>query len=113
MYVSFNTFGEVRRVFDKMPQRDVSWTTLISGYSQAGFVDDACELFDSIPEKNPASWNAMIAVYVQSNSFHEAFVLFDRMQRSNEFRLENFVAASMLSACTGWVRCIETRGVDT
>ncbi|KAK1430646.1 hypothetical protein QVD17_13538 [Tagetes erecta] len=102
MYVSFNSLGEARRVFDKMPQQDVvSWTTLISGYSQLGFIDEAREIFDSMPEKNTASLNAMIAAYVQSNSFNEAFILFDRMQRCSEFKLDKFVAASMLSACTG------------
>ncbi|XP_076953203.1 pentatricopeptide repeat-containing protein At5g66520-like [Bidens hawaiensis] len=102
MYVSFERLDEARRVFDMMPQRsDVSWTTLISGYSQLRFVDDARELFNKMPERNPASWNAMIATYVQSNCFHEAFQLFDQMQRSDKFKLDKFVAASMLSACTG------------
>ncbi|KAI3756366.1 hypothetical protein L1987_56186 [Smallanthus sonchifolius] len=102
MYVSFKRLEEARMVFGKMlQQNDVSWTTLISGYSQSGYIDDARKLFDLMPEKNPASWNAMIAAYVQSNRFHEAFLLFDQMQRSNRFKLDKFVAASMLSACTG------------
>ncbi|KAJ0602481.1 putative tetratricopeptide-like helical domain superfamily, DYW domain-containing protein [Helianthus annuus] len=102
MYVSFKRLDEARRVFDMMPQRDdVSWTILVNGYSQSGFVDDACKLFNLMPEKNPASWNAMIAAYVQSDSFHEAFLLFDKMRRSSWFKLDKFVAASMLSACTG------------
>ncbi|OVA16655.1 Pentatricopeptide repeat [Macleaya cordata] len=101
MYVNFQYLDEARRVFDKMPQRDfVSWTTLITGYSKLGFLDDAYEVFESMPERNSVSWNAMIAAYVQSNCFHEAFALFDRMQ-SEKVELDKFVAASMLSACTG------------
>ncbi|XP_015951438.1 pentatricopeptide repeat-containing protein At3g46790, chloroplastic-like [Arachis duranensis] len=35
-----------RRVFDKMPQRDiVSWNSMISGYATNGYVDDAILLF--------------------------------------------------------------------
>lgn len=101
MYVSFKSLEEARKVFDKMPQQDVvSWTTLISGYSQSGFIDDARRVFDLMPQKNPASYNAMIAAYVQSNHFREAFLLFDEM-RSDHVKLDKFVAASMLSACTG------------
>nr|XP_043625278.1 pentatricopeptide repeat-containing protein At5g66520-like isoform X2 [Erigeron canadensis] len=101
MYVSFKSLDEARKVFDKMPHPDVvSWTTLISGYSQLGYIDDARKVFDLMPEKNPATCNAMIAAYVQSNHFHEAFMLFDEM-RSNHIKLDKFVAASMLSACTG------------
>jgi pentatricopeptide repeat protein len=78
----------------------VSWTSLITGYSQWGFVDEAFEVFELMPERNSVSWNAMIAAYVQSNQFHEAFALFDRM-RAEKVALDKFVAASMLSACTG------------
>ncbi|KAK2969662.1 hypothetical protein RJ640_025839 [Escallonia rubra] len=42
----------------------------------------------------------MIAAYVQSNCFHEAFATFGRM-RSEEVVLDKYMAASMLSACTG------------
>jgi pentatricopeptide repeat protein len=101
MYVNFRSLDKARRVFDKMLVRDVvSWTSLITGYSQWGFVDEAFEVFELMPERNSVSWNAMIAAYVQSNRFHEAFALFDRM-RGEKVMLDKFVAASMLSACTG------------
>ncbi|KAM0962420.1 hypothetical protein ACFX13_021969 [Malus domestica] len=101
MYVKFQSLDEARRVFDKMPRVDVvSWTTLIAGYSQWGFVDEAFEMFELMPEKNSVSWNAMISSYVQSDRFHEAFALFQRMRVEN-VELDKFMAASMLSACTG------------
>ena len=101
MYVNFQSLVKARRVFDKMHVRDVvSWTSLITGYSQWGFLDEAFEVFELMPERNSVSWNAMIAGYVQSNRFHEAFTLFDRM-RAEKVVLDKFVAASMLSACTG------------
>ncbi|XXG80379.1 hypothetical protein AAC387_Pa09g1266 [Persea americana] len=101
MYVNCQRLDDARRVFEKMPARDVvSWTTLISGYSRWGLVDEAYEVFERMPERNSVSWNAMIAAYVQSNRFQEAFKLFDRM-RVEKVELDKFVAASMLSASTG------------
>ncbi|KAH7862080.1 hypothetical protein Vadar_034524 [Vaccinium darrowii] len=121
MYMSFQCLEEARQVFDWMPHRDiVSWTTLISGYSQWGCVDAASEVFELMPERNSVSWNAMIAAYVRSNRFQEAFALFDRML-SKEAVLDKYVAASMLSACTGlgavnqgeWIRgYIDKNGIQ-
>ncbi|CAK9160878.1 unnamed protein product [Ilex paraguariensis] len=121
MYVNFQCLDEAKRVFDKMCRADaVAWTTLISGFSQWGYVDEAFQVFQSMPEKNSAVWNAIIAAHVQSNRFHEAFTLFDRM-RSEGVMLDKFVAASMLSACTGlgaleqgkWIHShIEKSGIE-
>ncbi|PIA60749.1 hypothetical protein AQUCO_00300336v1 [Aquilegia coerulea] len=72
MYGSFEYLDEARRVFEKMVRRD----------------------------RNSVSWNVMITAFVQSNRFREAFALFDRM-RLEKVELNKFVAASMLSACTG------------
>lgn len=125
MYVNFSFLEDARRVFDNLNNKDdVSWTTLISGYAQWGYVDEAYEVFESMPaakRKNSAvSWNAMIAAYVQSNRFHEAFALFEKM-RLEDVKMDKFVAASMLSACTGlgaleqgkWIhRYIKESGIE-
>ncbi|KAG9459946.1 hypothetical protein H6P81_004454 [Aristolochia fimbriata] len=101
MYMNCRYLDDGRRVFDKMScQTVVSWTTLISGYSQWGYVDDAYAVFEMMPVRNSVSWNAMIAAYVQSNRFQEALALFERM-RAEGIELDKYVAASMLSACTG------------
>ncbi|OMO72388.1 hypothetical protein CCACVL1_17832 [Corchorus capsularis] len=101
MFVNFQALEKARRIFDKMPSRDVvSWTTLMSGYAQLGLVDEAIKIFELMPKKNSVSWNAIIAAYVQSNRFHEAFALFNRM-RDEKVPLDKYVVASMLSACTG------------
>lgn len=101
MYVSFEDLEEARRVFDCSNRKDdVSWTTMISGYSQWGCVDEALRVFEAMPVKNSAAWNAVIAAHVQNNRFQEAFTLFGRMREEN-VEMDNFVAASMLAACTG------------
>ena len=101
MYANFQSLEEARRVFDGIELPDaVSWTTLLTGYAQCGFLDEALEVFESMPERSSASWNAMISSCVQNNRFHEAFALFNRM-RSEKIVLDKYMAASMLSACTG------------
>ncbi|KAK6127308.1 hypothetical protein DH2020_038971 [Rehmannia glutinosa] len=101
MYVNFDSLEEAKRVFDSLDKKDdVSWTTLISGFSRLGCVDEAFTVFESMPVKNSAAWNAVIAAHVQNNRFHDAFKLFDEMRKEN-VAIDNFVAASMLAACTG------------
>ncbi|KAG6399655.1 hypothetical protein SASPL_141136 [Salvia splendens] len=98
---------------------DISWTTMISGYSQCGRLDKALRVFEMMTIKNSTAWNAVIAAHVQNNRFHDAFELFDRMMEEN-VEMDSFVAASMLAACTGlgtlergeWIHeRMETRGI--
>lgn len=121
MYANFQSLAEARTVFDGIELPDVvAWTTLLTQYAQWGLVDEALHVFESMPEHNSASWNAMISSFVQNNRFHEAFALFNRM-RSQKIALNKYVAASMLSACTGlgaldqgkWIhRYIKKNGIE-
>ncbi|KAK8691763.1 hypothetical protein V6N13_075261 [Hibiscus sabdariffa] len=46
MYVKFDRISVARKVFDEMHERNViSWTALISGYSQVGMAEKALECF--------------------------------------------------------------------
>ncbi|XP_057818471.2 pentatricopeptide repeat-containing protein At2g13600-like [Cryptomeria japonica] len=46
MYAKCGSINKAYKLFDKMPQRDViSWTTMIAGYTQNGFVEEALETF--------------------------------------------------------------------
>lgn len=93
--------ADARRVFDRMPNRDViSWTAMITGLCRLGLVDDARDLFDQMPRRSSVSWNAMISGYVRNQSFHRAFQLFHQM-RSHGLEPDKFAAASMLAACAG------------
>lgn len=47
MYANFQSLEEARRVFDSIELPDlVAWTTLVTGYSQLGFVDEASLIFN-------------------------------------------------------------------
>ncbi|XP_074316356.1 pentatricopeptide repeat-containing protein At3g20730 [Silene latifolia] len=48
-YGKIGDMGSARKVFDKMPERNiVSWTALLSGYSQNGFFKDSLMVFSEL-----------------------------------------------------------------
>nr|GLL39389.1 pentatricopeptide repeat-containing protein At5g66520-like [Ipomoea trifida] len=77
-----------------------SQNNLIHMYVNFNCLEEARRVFDRLPEKNSVCWNAMIASYVKNDCFYEAFALFQRM-RAKGVTIDKFVAASILSACTG------------
>eukprot|EP01018_Ginkgo_biloba_P008758 Gb_27491 [translate_table: standard] len=80
MYVKCRSIDNARKVFDKMPERNVvSWTALIAGYAQNGYVDEALELFWKMPRRDLVSCNVMIAGYAQNGYVDEALKLFQEM----------------------------------
>ncbi|KAA8539158.1 hypothetical protein F0562_025850 [Nyssa sinensis] len=49
MYLKFDSINNARKVFDNMPERNlISWTTLISWYSQMGLAEEALNCFRSM-----------------------------------------------------------------
>lgn len=49
MYGKCGSLKDARKVFDQMPQRnEVSWTSMISGYSQNGLHSDAIEMYSQM-----------------------------------------------------------------
>lgn len=102
MYVKLQRLDEARKVFDQMIEPNaVSWTTMISGYSKMGLVDEAYDVFMLMDDKksNPAACNAMLTAYVQSNRFHESFAIFRKLQTEN-VPFDKSMATTMLSSCS-------------
>ncbi|GER43493.1 pentatricopeptide repeat-containing protein [Striga asiatica] len=65
-------FMSAQAVFDEMPQRDlVSWNSMISGYSQAGFYEECKDLYRTILRSNgpkPDNVTAVSALQACANS---------------------------------------------
>ncbi|KAJ1428786.1 Tetratricopeptide-like helical domain superfamily [Sesbania bispinosa] len=90
--------GEARRLFDKMPERNlVTWNVMLNGYSKTGLVDMARELFDRIPDKDIISWGTVIDGYIQLDCLREALMMYGTMLRTglgpNEIMVVNLVSA--------------------
>ncbi|XP_055812292.1 putative pentatricopeptide repeat-containing protein At3g08820 [Solanum dulcamara] len=74
-------------------------TGLVCFYARCGFLDDAHQVFDDIPEKNVVSWTAIMTGYIDFGKFKEAIGLF---RRSLEMGLspDSFTLVRVLSACS-------------
>lgn len=91
---------EARRLFDKMPQRDIiSWNAIVTAYAQNDKVKEARELFDNMPQRDVVSWNAILAGYEQNGQGEDALKLFNQMLRSGTIP-DQSTFTSILSACT-------------
>lgn len=73
-------------------------TSLIRMYSKCGSLDDACKVFNNVPEGDVGCWNAMLAAYVRSNQSQDALDLFQHMQ-SVGVKPNKATYASVLDAC--------------
>uniref|UniRef100_UPI0040747504 Synthetic PPR-DYW protein n=1 Tax=synthetic construct TaxID=32630 RepID=UPI0040747504 len=56
-------------------------SALIDMYAKCGSIEDARKVFDKMPERDVVSWNAMIAAYAQHGHGKEALQLFQQMQQ--------------------------------
>jgi pentatricopeptide repeat protein len=66
---------------------------LVTMNSKYNNLEDACNVFDKIPERNVVSWTAMIAGYTENGHGQEPLKLFSQMLQTglkeNQFTYEN------------------------
>ncbi|XP_024968033.1 putative pentatricopeptide repeat-containing protein At3g08820 [Cynara cardunculus var. scolymus] len=74
-------------------------TGLVCFYAKCGRLDDACKVFDDIPEKNAVSSTAIISGYIEAGKFIEAIDIFKRLLVMN-LRPDSFTLVRILSACS-------------
>ncbi|KAF3781278.1 Pentatricopeptide repeat-containing protein [Nymphaea thermarum] len=96
---TFNLDGLINNLFLKMPERDlVSWTTMILGFSNVGYMRDAIWLLENMPDRDVIAWTTVISGFVQNGEFEHAFLWFIRMLREglqpNEVTFSCLISAS-------------------
>lgn len=73
-------------------------TSLLTLYCRLGFLADARNVFDRMPERNSFSWASMFTGYAADKLGDEAFALFRTMIDEGECHPNEFVFTSVLSA---------------
>lgn len=68
--------------FEFMPRRNIiSWTAMITAFSQNGDVEKARDCFNKMLERNLITWNSMITTYNQHGLWEEGLKLYNSMLR--------------------------------
>ncbi|KAJ4961515.1 hypothetical protein NE237_021425 [Protea cynaroides] len=99
MYFKCGDDMEARRVFDKMPVRNLfSWNNMLGGYAKLGMLKPARKLFEKMPEKDVVSWNTMIIAQAQNGFCYEALRFYAQLRRSS-LGVNQFSFAGVLTAC--------------
>ncbi|CAH8385184.1 unnamed protein product [Eruca vesicaria subsp. sativa] len=99
-YAKRGSLQDARKVFDKMPQRNVyTWNTLVTALAKLGFLDEAGSLFQSMPERDQCTWNSMVSGFAQRDRCEEALHYLTLMHKEG-FLLNEYTCASGLSACS-------------
>ncbi|KAL7176049.1 hypothetical protein ACSBR2_029592 [Camellia fascicularis] len=73
-------------------------SALIFMYAKCGYVSEAIQVFDSMPERNLVSWKAMIMGYAKNGLCQEALKLMYRMQAEG-VEVDDYILTTVLTAC--------------
>lgn len=73
-------------------------SALIYMYSKCGYLSDAIQVFDSMPERNLVSWKTMILSYARNGLCQEALKLMYRMQTEG-IEVDEYIFNSVMGEC--------------
>ncbi|XP_075518782.1 pentatricopeptide repeat-containing protein At4g18520, chloroplastic-like isoform X2 [Primulina tabacum] len=82
-------------------------SALVHMYSKCGYLSDAVQVFDSMPEKNLVSWKSMIVAYARNGLCGEALRLMYQM-RAEGIEVDDYILSTVLSSCGDfeWDKCL-------
>ncbi|KAJ7536574.1 hypothetical protein O6H91_12G075100 [Diphasiastrum complanatum] len=58
-------------------------STLVDMYAKCGCIEESCQVFNNMHERDVVSWNAMIAGYAEHGLGKEAFNLYEQMKQES------------------------------
>lgn len=74
-------------------------TKLAIMYIKCQSLEDARQVFDTMPERNVVSWSAIISGYAQAGLCEEALNIFNQMQQEAEVEANQFTFGTILAVC--------------
>ncbi|KAM7268405.1 hypothetical protein ACFE04_010571 [Oxalis oulophora] len=78
-------------------------TTLMDFYSSRGKIDEACRVFDDLPNKDVVSWNVFISCHIRNARTKDCLALFHRMRAEDQKEIckpDDVTCLHMLQACS-------------
>lgn len=73
-------------------------SALIYMYAKCGYVSEAFQVFDSMPERNLVSWKSMILGYAKNGLCEEALKLMYRM-KAEGIQVDDYIFSTVLTEC--------------
>ncbi|KAL5986010.1 Pentatricopeptide repeat-containing protein [Asimina triloba] len=99
LYFSCGSDAHARRLFDKMPVRNVfSWNAMLSGYAKLGMMNHARRVFDRMPERDVVSWNTLLIGLARNGFGKEAVGVYVQLRRSS-VGFNEYSFSGVLIAC--------------
>jgi len=75
---------------------------LVDMYAKCGYVKDARQVFDKMPERNVVSWNAIVGGYALNRHSDEALELFQEMPERNLVSWNVIIVGFVQSGCVDY-----------
>jgi pentatricopeptide repeat protein len=72
---------------------------LVGMYAKCGSIDEACNVFEEMPERDMISWTTLISGYAQHGCGKEALQIFEQMQDKG-IKPNDITFVAVLSACS-------------
>uniref|UniRef100_A0ACD5TPH7 Uncharacterized protein n=1 Tax=Avena sativa TaxID=4498 RepID=A0ACD5TPH7_AVESA len=115
MYAALGDVGAAGAAFASLPEPDVvAWTGLVGAYANAGELDEAFELFESMQasgvQPDVISWNTLVSGFARNGEIGAALDLFDEMRlRGVKPRVSSWNC--IISGCVQNARYDEALGI--